>query len=296
MFCKNCGQIIEADKKFCKNCGQEIKVGRFSIFKARMGQFFKEHLKGIIIIIGVIIVVAIGSMSSENPSSPTTTPNVPAEQLSYTHALTQEEITSAVVNIFCSNEAGTINTGGSGTMFTEDGDILTNNHVIAGTDVCWVTLPEPTSGAPKEIYVASPMIIPSLSEEYDLASVRIIGVFTDEYGTYGTFPNKFKYYDDSFCSDYAPKLGEEIRIYGYPDTSGGYNLTITDGVISSFSDEGLILTSAKVDTGNSGGIAVNKNGCFVGIPSAVKTGTYQNLGVIISPSIILEFINKATSP
>jgi S1-C subfamily serine protease len=297
MFCKNCGQIIDVNNKFCKNCGQEIKIGRFSIFKARLGQWFKEHLKGIIIIIGVIIVVAIGSMSSENTSSPTTTQNVPAEQPSYKRVLTQEEISASVVNILCSNLAGTETMGGSGIIIAEDGGILTNHHVISEAAICLVTLPNPKSGAPNEIYTANPVTIPELSEQYDLAFLGITGAFIDDYGvSHGTFPKTFKSFDDSsFCSDYVPKLGEEIKIYGYPVTSGGYNLTITEGVISSFSDEGLILTSAKVDSGNSGGLAANKDGCFVGIPSAVKTGEYQNLGVLIPGSIIVEFSNQVIS-
>jgi len=296
MFCKNCGKPIESGKQFCKNCGQEFKVGKFF----RLTQWFKNHRKGILIVLGVIIffvIVSIFSEDNSSPTTPTTIPNVPVVQPSPKHILTQKEIASSVVNLVCFNEAGTITTGGSGTIFTAEGDILTNHHVIAGTDACLVALPEPESGTPNEIYVASPIIVPLLSEEYDLASVRIVGAFIDDKGiSYGTFPNKFKNYDDSsFCSNYIPKLGEEIKIYGYPVTSGGYNLTITEGVISSFSDDGLILTSAKVDSGNSGGLAANQNGCFVGVPSAVKTGVYQNLGVIIPPTIILEFINKATS-
>jgi S1-C subfamily serine protease len=290
MFCKNCGQIIESGQKFCKNCGQELKLGKFFI----LTQWFKEHRKGILIIIGVIIFFVIVSIFSEDSSSPTTTQNIPAEQPSYKHVLTQEEIASSVVNIFCSNKEGTKDMGGSGIIIAEDGGILTNYHVIAETDICLVTLPNLISGAPNEIYVASPVIIPELSEQYDLAFLGITDAFVDDYGNiYGTFPNTFKSFDDSsFCSGYVPKLGENIKIYGYPVTSGGYNLTITDGVISSFSDDGLILTSAKVDSGNSGGLAVNQNGCFVGIPSAVNLGEYQNLGVIIPDSIILEFANQ----
>jgi S1-C subfamily serine protease len=63
-------------------------------------------------------------------------------------------------------------------------------------------------------------------------------------------------------------------------------------VISSFSDEGVILTSAKIDQGNSGGLAVDQKGCMVGVPVAVSEGTYQNLGVIISTDLILEFSDK----
>ena len=111
--------------------------------------------------------------------------------------------------------------------------------------------------------------------------------------TWGDYPTSFPAYTrpDS-CDSSVPQLGDSIKIYGYPVTSGGYNLTVTEGIISSFSDDGNILTSAKIDSGNSGGFAIDQNGCFLGIPSAVIEGKYQNLGVIISTTIISEFLDK----
>jgi len=43
----------------------------------------------------------------------------------------------------------------------------------------------------------------------------------------------------------------------------GYSLTVTDGIVSSLSGDGLIYTSAKISHGNSGGLAVDKNGCIL---------------------------------
>ena len=63
-----------------------------------------------------------------------------------------------------------------------------------------------------------------------------------------------------------------------------------DGVVSSFAGNGLILTSAKIDHGNSGGLAVDRNGCFMGIPSAANKGEFESLGIIISPDLPQELI------
>lgn len=278
MYCKNCGYTIGSGDKFCKNCGQEAKLDKFFI----LNQWLRNHRKWILVIIGIILVFII--ISSQLSSKHT----------SYKNNMTQEDIALSIVNIFCSSKDDKIQSGGSGTMFIEDGSVLTNYHVVAKTDICLVTIPNATSGAPNEMYLANPLIVPKISEQYDIAFLKITGAYVDEEGnSYGIYPNTFKVFNDGEdCINYTPKLGEGIKIYGYPITSGGYNLTITDGIVSSFTDNGLILTSAKVDSGNSGGLAVNEDGCFIGIPSAVQTGNYQNLGVLIPANIILEFINQ----
>ncbi len=199
----------------------------------------------------------------------------------------------SVVNIACDN-----NEGGSGTIMTKDGLILTNNHVITGASTCLVSLPDPQTGAPTEIYTAQPLVVPNLSQLYDIAVVQVTGSYVDSNRKiWGVYPTIFPAYQSpNTCSKITPQLGDPITIYGYPVTSGGSNLTITQGIISSFSDNGNILTSAQVDSGNSGGLAVNsKTGCMVGIPSAVEEGNYQNLGVIIPTSVIADFIEKATT-
>jgi len=64
------------------------------------------------------------------------------------------------------------------------------------------------------------------------------------------------------------------------------NLIVTEGIISGATDDGLnFYTSAKIDSGNSGGLAVSKiNGevCMVGVPTWVSQGQYNNLAMIQS--------------
>ena len=126
--------------------------------------------------------------------------------------------------------------------------------------------------------------------------MQIHDVFYDyEEGiAYGEYPKKFPaYVDQEQCGDDNVKLGEPVRIYGYPAISGGYALTITDGVVSSLLiDEGLIITSAKISYGNSGGLAVDQNGCMIGMPSMVTGDENESLGVIIPNDLINEFIGR----
>ncbi|HEX6976845.1 MAG TPA: trypsin-like peptidase domain-containing protein [Patescibacteria group bacterium] len=228
-------------------------------------------------------------------TSPTNTETIATNQTSTSTPTpssdsAQKDNIASVVNIFCDNEGG-----GSGTIFSESGTIVTNNHVITGSSFCLVTLADTTTGTPTGIYLAKPEIVPQLSEQYDIALLNIYDAYTDSDGkVWGTYPRTFPAFKKpEICTDELPKLGDSIKIYGYPVTSGGYNLTITEGVISSFASDGNILTSAKIDSGNSGGLAVNQNGCIVGIPSAVLMGNYQNLGVVIPPNIIVDFFDEA---
>lgn len=271
MYCENCGREISAGHKFCENCGYEVKISRFTIFQAEISRWLREHKNISSVIVLVLVGLAVSWLSG---SQQTSTPSVP----------------SAVVHIACDNGYG-----GSGTIMSEEGFVVTNEHVIANSNVCFVSIPDIKTGISEKIYEAVPFIATAgLSKEYDLAFLQVVGSYTDKNGkTWGDYPTKFSTYSRPDLCDTSPsELGKSIRIYGYPVTSGGDNLTITDGIISSFADDGSILTSAKVDSGNSGGLALDLNGCMIGIPSAVTTGKYQNLGVIIPVSAILSFIQE----
>lgn len=197
----------------------------------------------------------------------------------------------SVVHVECDNGYG-----GSGTILTKNGLIVTNDHVITGSNTCYVTIPDPTTGSPVSIYTAQPLIAPNLSQLYDIAVLYITGSYTDSNRKiWGVYPTTFPtFVNTASCYNTTPRLGDPIRVYGYPVTSGGYNLTVTDGIISSFANNGDILTSTKVDSGNSGGLAINpQTGCMVGIPSAVNAGNFQNLGVIIPTNVLVDYLEKA---
>lgn len=293
MFCTNCGNKIKEEDVFCTECGvgikkrentqEDIKIETDSLDRDKKNNeklIKNKILKKIKLnkrewtIIGIIIITIIVIFF-----------------LFYYFKITDvtKNITRSVVNIWCDNEGG-----GSGTIFSTEGIILTNNHVIEGSTYCLVTIPNPETGKTEEIYEALPVITPVLSKKYDVAILKISDIFVDPDGkSWGTYPLKLSPFvlPKTCDTSKASKLGDPVRIYGYPVTSGGYNLTITDGIISSFTNEGEILTSAQIDSGNSGGLAIDKDGCWLGIPSAVVSGDYQNLGVIIPGSAVKTFIN-----
>jgi len=258
-----------------------------------------------IIVIAVAVIMLFAFYSEDTT---TDTSLVVPEMTPITGPNDQEEIASSVVNIFCpstSSEEEESSSGGSGVILTEDGIVLTNSHIIPQNETnilvdevgCLVVLPDPTTGHPSEIYLANPIVIPGISDDYDLAYMQIYDAFydeeTEEYK--GTYPKIFPAFDDTTrCSNENVALGESVRIFGYPAISGGYSLTITDGIVSSFPGDGTIVTSAKISHGNSGGLAVDKNGCMIGVPSLVSSDEYESLGVIYSMDLVNKFSEEVS--
>lgn len=303
MFCKNCGTNIKTGSKFCQNCGQEVKIGRFTILRTRFFDWLKDHKKGLLIFAGIVLFfIAIGLY--DNTSTNQTSSNYPAEQ---TISYNKNEIAASVVNIFCpSTESDEESSGGTGTIIDEDGLILTNSHIIPQDEQylhvdetgCLVVLPDPVTGQPGDVYWANPIVLPGVSDTYDLAYMSIYAAYYDtDTGEYaGVYPRKFPTFDDTTrCRNENVQLGEPVRIFGYPAISGGYSLTVTDGIVSSFPGDGLIVTSAKISHGNSGGLAVDRYGCMIGVPSLVSSDEAESLGVIYSMELVWQFDDEVTT-
>lgn len=168
---------------------------------------------------------------------------------------------------------------GSGVVISEDGYIVTNNHVIDQASELNVTLNN------KKQYKAK--VIGS-DPSSDLALIKI-----EEKGL------PFLLYGNS---DYV-KLGQWVLAVGYP-----LNLetTVTAGIVSAKARtlglnarksntpiESFIQTDAAVNQGNSGGALVNTNGELVGIVSAIAspTGAYAGYSYAIPVNIVKKIIN-----
>ena len=83
------------------------------------------------------------------------------------------------------------------------------------------------------------------------------------------------------------QTGDNIIILGYPDYAGQFTSpTATEGIISGYASP-YYTTSAQIESGNSGGVAIDPDrDCYVGIPSAVKIGNYANLGRILNADVL----------
>ena len=159
---------------------------------------------------------------------------------------------------------------GSGVIITEDGYIVTNNHVIDGASALEVTLNNQKKYKAKLI---------GADPENDIALLKIDA---DIKLPYITFSN----------SD-AIKIGEWVLAVGNP-----YNLTstVTAGIVSAKGrdlkgngtiTDSFIQTDAAVNPGNSGGALVNTRGELVGINTAIssKTGSFVGYSFAVPSNI-----------
>lgn len=164
---------------------------------------------------------------------------------------------------------------GSGVIISEDGYIVTNNHVIKDASEIEITLNNNKAYKAKLIGTDSKM---------DIALVKIDA---DEKLPYLTMGN----------SDQV-KVGEWVLAVGNP-----YNLTstVTAGIVSAkareFSGSGngiqsFIQTDAVVNPGNSGGALVNTNGELIGINTMISstTGSYVGYSFAVPSNIAKKII------
>jgi Do/DeqQ family serine protease len=176
---------------------------------------------------------------------------------------------------------------GSGVVISEDGYIVTNNHVISNggsgvADEITVTMHN------KKTYKAK---LIGRDPSSDIAVLKIDGT-------------KFPFLLYGNTADL--KLGQWVLAVGYPLT---LETTVTAGIVSATGRtininrrqtaagespiESFIQTDAAVNQGNSGGALVNTNGELIGINSAIlaPTGTYAGYSFAIPVNIVKKIVD-----
>jgi len=148
---------------------------------------------------------------------------------------------------------------GSGVIITEDGYIVTNNHVIANSSELEVTLNN------DETYKAK---LIGTDKQMDIALLKIEPKDKLPYIVFGDSDNI--------------QLGEWVLAVGNP-----FNLTstVTAGIVSAkarnLSKTGIqsfIQTDAAINPGNSGGALVNTRGELIGINTMISSNTGSYVG------------------
>lgn len=181
-----------------------------------------------------------------------------------------------IAMVACGDEGSTAKqrNRGSGTLFLQNKEIIimTNKHVVmddAGMvqEECSVTFPQ---DAENKLQVAQKNII--VSEEDDWAKILIRK----------PTPYIVARLNQSlaWCS-VEPKVGDDVLIMGFPSIGAEDDITVTTGIVSGFDDD-YIISSAKIDKGNSGGAALwLQQECYLGIPTKVHKGVVESLARIL---------------
>ncbi|MBK6374104.1 MAG: trypsin-like peptidase domain-containing protein [Saprospiraceae bacterium] len=179
---------------------------------------------------------------------------------------------------FFFSQRGPAQGSGSGVIISEDGYIVTNNHVVSFADELEVTLHDGRTFMAKKVGT------------YPKADVAVIKIIADDLHpiTYGNS-------DDVKVGEWALAVVNPLNL-----TS-----TVTAGIISAKGRsidvihekdavENFIQTDAAVNPGNSGGALVDVNGNLIGINSAIAspTGTYAGYAFAIPVNQIIPIVEN----
>ena len=157
---------------------------------------------------------------------------------------------------------------GSGTIIDPSGYIFTNVHVIEGGDDFAILQPSDLAEPPELRYFAS------VVAQYPDLDFAILQIDRDADGR-GIDPEDLNLPFISLSEENV-QLGDPVFVFGFPSIGDGY-LVFTSGSITSIRNEDIggarvpfvYSTDAEISPGNSGGLAVNQAGEFIGIPTEV---------------------------
>jgi serine protease Do len=166
------------------------------------------------------------------------------------------------------DEALVQNALGSGVIVTNEGHIITNNHVVDQVDEIEVQL---SDGRTKKARLIG------ADSQVDLAVLKIDDP--------GVKPLKLADSDTVQAGDFVLAIGNPF----------GFEETVTDGIVSSkmrpnrtdaFGD--LLQTNAAINPGNSGGPLINLRGEVIGINTAIisRSGGSQGIGFAIPSNTV----------
>jgi S1-C subfamily serine protease len=152
---------------------------------------------------------------------------------------------------------------GSGFIINANGEILTNFHVISGSQQVEVTLPDQSK------YKATVLVRDRVN---DLALIKIE-------------PKRKLTYLNLGDSDHL-QVGQKVLAIGNPF---GFDGTLTTGVVSTLGRtieaennhrmEGMIQTDASINSGNSGGPLLDSQGNVIGINTAIYGPNGGSVGI-----------------
>ena len=154
---------------------------------------------------------------------------------------------------------------GSGVIISDDGLVLTNAHVIAGSTQLQVTLSD------GRVFDAE---LVGSSPDDDIALIRLDGAE-------GLEPAELGSSDGAAVGDEVVAIGNALNLGGPPSVTRGI-VSAKDRVIEApnVTLRGLLQTDAAINPGNSGGPLLDVQGRVIGINTAIISDA-QNIGFAI---------------
>jgi len=190
-----------------------------------------------------------------------------------------DKVGNAVVSIDvsqASRRGQVISGAGSGFIISDEGYVLTNNHVVEGASTITVTFADGTTEAATVV---------GTDPTHDVAVLRIGDI-------HGATPL-------ALADTSTLQVGDEVLAIGNALDLGD-SPTVTLGIVSAKdrtietdteSLSGLLQTDAAINPGNSGGPLVNAAGQVVGINTAGVTGA-NNIGFAIDINTVKSVITQ----
>ncbi|MQG04606.1 MAG: trypsin-like serine protease [SAR202 cluster bacterium] len=165
---------------------------------------------------------------------------------------------------------------GSGVIISEDGYIVTNDHVIKDAREISVILND------ESVYQGK------IIGRVPYSDIALIKIDTEQ----ELVPIEFSSSKELKVGDWVIALGNAFGLAGTPTVTAGI-VSAKERVIETEDDRTLtdmIQTDAAINEGNSGGPLVNLSGKLVGLNSTIMRGA-EGIGFAISSDLVLRYIN-----
>lgn len=186
---------------------------------------------------------------------------------------------------------------GSGVIYSADGFIITNNHVVEFADNIEVILRDGRKFAAKKIGTDPRTDIAVLKiEATNLPVLQIANSDELKVGEWVlAVGNPLGYLTSTVTAGIVSAKGRDLNLLDEsPDEFNHYNPSYKRNNVANKGIEEYIQTDAAVNPGNSGGALVNLMGKLVGINSAIasKTGYYSGYSFAIPSNLLTNIVGE----
>jgi len=225
------------------------------------------------------------TVTSASPAALTSV-GVPAILAKVEPAVVSVQASSTQANPYDPTGIGfAVSDSGTGVIITANGEILTNDHVIAGATTVTVTLAGGSTPIAATVVATDP--------SHDLALLKISGHTNLPTVTFGDSASVQ-------VGDGVVAIGFALNLPGSPSVTSGIVSALNrpvssqSSVGSAYSAGGMLQTDAPISSGNSGGPLVNSAGDVIGINTEVATssrlGQANNIAFAIPSDTVVSLL------